>query len=561
MEDKYKIIISNDFDKSFESELEKYGISASCVKRIDPKLNKDDLISKLKDANAVAVRSNPSITKEIIEAVAPSKTLEIVVRGGVGTDNIDDKIATKYGIGVCNTPEANIISVAERVMAFTLNKATELDFYDELIKRGIWGKKTKKEIGQKPKPTELNGKTMGIYGMGNIGKGVAKRAKAFGMKIIAYDPFASKDMAERMGIELVSLEKLVESSDYMTIHAPLTDETRNSINKELLSKAKDNLTLINTSRAPIMGDGAIEYLLENKSKSRISLDVYEGEKKFEENFEKGKYRFLQKKYHGRLKLSPHLGASTPEAERRVAQETAFNISELLLHGRLKNAINFPKIPEDVDSKYLDLADRIGYLCANIAQLEQGNKHVVGIEYTCYNELNRYTSLFGNFITKGVLRTRVPFTSTVNAMEIASEQGIEVKGREPYEEKDYNAITVDIITEENNQRITHSVRGKIGEEGPIIQRVDSYTRVNLVPKGDKFLIEYDNKRGMLSGVGSVIEKYANVGFVNITESPDKSTSFASFSTDQPLKEEVMKEIKEKLEAKGINVYLQKHVTFN
>ncbi len=562
METNYKVVISSDFNKSFESELEALGISRDSVERVDPKIDKEDLISKLKGANALAVRSNPKVTADIIEAAAPSKNLEIIVRGGVGVDNIDLEAAKKHGVAVCNTPEANIISVAERVMAFTLNSAAELDFYDNTSKLGIWAKKTDKDIGEKPKPTEVYGKTMGIYGLGNIGKGVATRAKAFGMEILAYDPFASKEMAEKMGVKLVSLNELVEKSDYMTIHAPLTDKTKDSINKEVLSRAKDNLTLINTSRGDIIEEGAIGYLLDNKSKSRVCLDVFKGEKKFEENYEEGKYKFLQKKYLNRLKLSPHLGASTPGASERVAKETASNIAELLVNGRLKNAVNFARIPDDIDARYLDLADRIGYLCANIAQVEEGNKHVVAIEYTCYNELNKHTELFGNFITKGVLRTRVPQTSTVNAMEIADEQGIDVKGRKPYESKDYNAITVDIITEEEGgQRKKHSVRGTIGDEGSLIQRIDGYSRVNIIPEGDKFLIEYDNKPGMVATVGKIIEKYGvNIGFMNITERQDKSISLATFSTDKPLSEEAMKEMKQDLNHKGIQVYLQKHVSF-
>ncbi|MEZ5366702.1 MAG: hydroxyacid dehydrogenase, partial [Bryobacterales bacterium] len=285
--------------------------------------NKDEFRNHLADAEAILVRSAVKVTPDVF-AAAPK--LKVVGRAGVGVDNVDIVEATNRGVVVMNTPGGNAIAVAEHSLGFMLALARSIHLASASTKAGKWEKK--KFLGN-----ELQDKTLGIVGLGNIGQQVARRARPFGMKIVAYDPFVSADLAKDRGIEMVTLDELYAQADYISLHVALTDETRGMINSDTIAKMKDGVRIVNCARGELVDSNDLDKALESGKVAGAALDVFETEPPGESPL----FR------HANVIATPHIGGSTEEAQENVGIKIAQQVRDYLIDGVVMNAVNMPSV--------------------------------------------------------------------------------------------------------------------------------------------------------------------------------------------------------------------------
>ena len=309
-----------------------------------------ELLSLVKDAAALVVRSETKVTRNVM-AAAPE--LKVVGRAGVGVDNVDVEAATERGVIVMNTPGGNTISTAELTFSMLMALARKIPQAHLSMTRGEWERKAFKG-------TELLGKTLGVLGMGRIGSEVAKRALVFGMKVVAYDPYLTLDRAKELGVELVEeLEPLFAGADFITVHMPMTEQTRGMINAAAFAKMKDGVRLLNCARGGIINETDLLAAIDSGKVAGAALDVYEAEPLAKDSPIRNNPKII---------MTPHLGASTEEAQENVGIEVAEQIIDLLTTGEVRNAVNLPNLDAKTYARvkpFLTLAEKLGKLAGQL----------------------------------------------------------------------------------------------------------------------------------------------------------------------------------------------------
>src|SRR5438876_5383237 len=320
------------------------------VSLLENRPSETELLPRVTEVAAMIVRSETKVTKTIIEA-APK--LRVIGRAGLGVDNVDVEAATQRGIVVMNTPGGNTISTAELTFSMLMALARKIPQAHSSMKAGEWNRKAFQG-------TELYNKTLGILGMGRIGSEVAKRAVAFGMTVLAYDPYLNLARAKAMQVELVELDEIYARSDFITVHMPMTDETKGMINAAAFAKMKKGVRVLNCARGGIVNEKDLYDAIQSGQVAGAALDVYETEP-------------LPKEFPLRdlpqVIMTPHLGASTEEAQENVGIEVAEAITDYLLHGAVRNAVNLPNLDAKtyaIVKPYLELGLRLGRLLAQIS---------------------------------------------------------------------------------------------------------------------------------------------------------------------------------------------------
>jgi D-3-phosphoglycerate dehydrogenase len=365
-----------------------------------------DLAAALAEADALLVRSATKVTAALIQA-APH--LRIVGRAGTGVDNIDVTAASARGILVVNAPGANSISVAEHAFALMMALARAVPAADRAMKDGKWEKK--RFLG-----TELRGKTLGIAGLGRIGQEVAQRARAFGMRIVAHDPFISRDIAEALGVELLALDEVCAAADFLTLHLPSTPETHHLFNDERFSRVKPGLKLINTARGELIDPAALRRAIESGRVAGAGLDVFEQEPPTD-------WSLAQLP---QVVSTPHIAASTEEAQELVGLDTAAAVRDFLRDGVVRNAVNFPSVhPEELQrlQPWIRLAERLALL---VSQMGTARIEAIGLRYYGALADSRAADVLASSAAAGVLRPILSGgVSMVNARAAARERGIEI----------------------------------------------------------------------------------------------------------------------------------------
>ena len=359
----------------------------------------------LADADALIVRSAVDVTAEVLH-VAPK--LRVIGRAGVGVDNIDLEAATKAGIAVMNTPGANAVAVAEHTLALMLALARNLTRADATTRAGKWEKKSLQG-------TELRGKVLGIVGLGRIGLEVAKRAKAFEMKIMAHDPFVAPAVARSLEIQLAELDEVYAAADYLTLHVGLTPQTTRMIDEKALAKMKRGVRIINCARGELVDEAALAAAIAGKQVSGAALDVFA-----QEPPKDSPLPALEN-----VISTPHIAGSTHEAQEAVGVQIAGQIREYLKRGVIQNAVNMPSIDDQQYAQmqpYIALAEKLGAFLANIAS---GSVQAISIRYT--GRLREWkTELIRNAAIQGILNQRIAErANVVNAAAIAQERGIQI----------------------------------------------------------------------------------------------------------------------------------------
>ncbi|HUO91654.1 MAG TPA: phosphoglycerate dehydrogenase [Rhizomicrobium sp.] len=367
-------------------------------------LSKDELLAIVGDYDGIAIRSATKITADVIKA---AKKLKVVGRAGIGVDNVDIPAATAAGVIVMNTPFGNSITTAEHAIALLMALARELPAANASTHAGKWEKNRFMGV-------ELYGKTLGLIGAGNIGSIVADRAKGLKMKVVAYDPFLSAERADDLGIEKVELGDLLARADFITLHTPLTDQTRGIISADAINRMKKGVRIVNCARGGLIDEAALKAALDSGHVAGAALDV------FEEEPAKSNLLFGNEK----VVATPHLGASTSEAQENVALQVAEQISDYLLTGAITNALNMPSITAEEAHKvrpWITLAEKLG---AFAGQLTPTSLKAVDILYEGAAALLNTRALTQAALA-GLLKPALSDVNMVNAPIIAKERGIKV----------------------------------------------------------------------------------------------------------------------------------------
>ena len=367
-------------------------------------LSPANLLEEIGNYDGLLVRSNTQVKAPVIQA---ARNLKVIGRAGTGVDNIDLEAATKKGIVVMNTPGGNSISVAEHTIALLLSLARYLPQASSSARQGKWDKKQFTGF-------ELKDKTLGVVGLGRIGIEVVRRAKAFQMNLVVYDPFVSDRLAKDLNIKMVSLDQLFASSDIITLHVPLVDATRNLINAQSIAKMKDGVYLINTARGELIQESDLALALNSGKVAAAGLDVFSVEPPTPE------HPLLK---HPRVIATPHIAASTLEAQETVGVEIAEQIRSFLKEGVIRNAVNFPSVSFEEYQKlgpFLRLGENLG---AFLSQISEGRMNEIGIRY--YGETTDLnTNLIANAIIVGILKPILcEGVNVINARKILDERGI------------------------------------------------------------------------------------------------------------------------------------------
>ncbi|WP_404420174.1 phosphoglycerate dehydrogenase [Nibricoccus sp. IMCC34717] len=481
------------------------------------------VLELVKDVHAIAVRSETKITREVIQA-AP--LLKVVGRAGVGVDNVDVEAATERGVVVMNTPAGNTIATAELTFTHILCGARPVPQAAASMKAGQWDRKSFSGI-------ELFKKTLGVVGLGRIGGEVAKRALAFGMRVLAYDPYLAPSRAKAMGVEAATLDEVLAQADYITVHMPLTDDTKYMINAAAFAKAKKGLRIFNCARGGIIQESALIEALKSGKVAAAGLDVFEDEPLAADS----ELRKLPN-----VVLTPHLGASTAEAQESVGIEVAEQIADVLAGGVIRNAVNMPSIDAaalKVVGPYLDLGTKLGTLVQQIAP-----QQIASLKITYWGKV---ADLDVNSITRAVERGFLRRISGdevnfVNAPFILQRLGIQAEVVKSTNECDYSElITVEAIAGDGT---VHSAQGTLIGKAmqPRIVGING-REVEVEASGKLLVLENVDVPGMVGQVGTLLGKdKVNIADMSLSRLTPGGTAYMVVRVDNEPSESARQELK-------------------
>jgi D-3-phosphoglycerate dehydrogenase len=444
-----------------------------------------NLAQELETADALLVRSAVQVDAALL---SNASKLRVIGRAGVGVDNIELEPATRKGIAVMNTPGANAVAVAEHTMGLMLTMARFISRANELMHSGKWEKKALQG-------TELRGKTLGIVGLGKIGLEVSKRARTFGMEVVAHDPFVSAAIAKDIGIRLASLDEVYSASDYLSLHVGLTPQTENMINAESLKKMKRGVRLVNCARGELVDEGALVSALKDGQVAAAALDVFVKEPLKDSPLQK----------LDNVILTPHIAGSTNEAQEAVGHQIALQVKEYLKHGVIQNAVNVPSVSHEeyLQMKpYIVLAERLGSF---LAQISNSSVEEILIGYT--GHITEWkTELIRNAAIKGILNVAVDETANlVNAASLASSRGLPVHEERKPKASTGGAGSV-LSIEIKTQKERHVVKGAVlRENAPRLLHVDG---IDAEAPLERNLIYMRNQDvpGVIGKVGTILGKH-------------------------------------------------------
>ena len=448
-------------------------------------LSKNELIRVIPEYDAMVVRSQTKVTKEVIDA---AKNLKIIGRAGAGVDNIDIGAATQKGIVVVNAPGGNSVSAAEHTFALILSLVRKIPQADKEVKDGKWDRK--KFMG-----VELRGKTIGIIGLGRVGFEVAKRARAFEMNILAYDPYIPEERAKAVGARLVSFDELIRKADIITVHVPKTKETEKMIGKKEIGKMKDGVYIVNCARGGIVDEKALYDALVSGKVAGAALDVYENEPPDPKNP-------LFKLEN--VITTPHIGASTREAQISVGMIVANEIINMANDLPVKNAVNLPSLDPakfEYILPYIKLAEKMG----KIACVRLGRKFN-GMKITFKGKLSK----IGNeieYVTraalKGLLEPVLTDVNLVSAKPLAEERGIKIEESTSMESGVYESLLEITVSSDGKEFFLAGTC--FSKEDYRIIKIDEY-KVDFVPEGHYIISLHEDKPGVIGRVGTLFGKH-------------------------------------------------------
>ena len=498
------------------------------------RLSEAELIPLVADVVAMLVRSETKVTRKVIEA---AKQLRVVGRAGVGVDNIDVDAATQHGVVVMNTPGGNTITTAELSFAMILNLARHIAQAHGSMVQGKWDRKLYQGV-------ELSGKTLGVLGMGRIGSEVAKRAQAFGMKVLGYDPFLTGERARAIGVELTDLDGVYRNADFISVHMPVTEQTKGMLNAAAFTKMKPGVRIVNCARGEIIVENDLIAALDSGKVAAVGLDVYATEPlPAEHPFRK----------HAGITLTPHLGASTSEAQEKCGIEVAEVIAGYLLTGEVRNAVNLPyldaKTYEQV-KPYLTLGEKLGKLLAQLAPPLVDRLHI-----TYGGKAQELPNI--DPVTRAILmgflsRASVKDLNNVNVRGVASTLGLTVEEKRSSEPVTFNEwLHVQAF---NGAEKVISAGGTFfgSPDNPRIVRLFSQP-VEIVPFGVVLLMRNKDRPGIVGHIGTLLAKHkVNIAGMSLSRDTVGGQALTVLNLDNEPSAEVLSELQKDGDISNVSV---------
>jgi D-3-phosphoglycerate dehydrogenase len=482
-------------------------------------LKPEELISIIGDYEALVVRSQTQVTAEIIAA---GKKLQVIGRAGVGVDNVDIAEATQRGVVVVNAPTGNTISAAEHTIALLLALARHIPQANSSLKGGAW--KRSHFMG-----TEVRNKTLGLIGLGNVGSEVARRARGLEMRLIANDPFISEEHAKNLQVELVTMKKLLKEADFITLHTPLTSKTRGMIGEKELALVKPTVRIINTARGALIDQEALARAVKEKRVAGAAIDVFPVEPTTESPLFQS----------DNIIVTPHLGASTAEAQVIAARDVAEQIIDVFNGRPAKYAVNAPFIPVEMLSvlaPFINVAATVGRL---VSQLVEGQVSTIQIRYN--GEIAEYDTKALKAAALGGLLEQVSEerVNLVNADMVAKKRGLTVVEQEEAESENYTSLlTVEATTSAGVTAVAGTVmRGEVH-----IVRIGNYW-IDIVPTGGYFLFcDHLDRPGLIGAAGKITgEADINISFMHLSRLKPRGQALMILALDEPLTEKQRQQI--------------------
>ena len=515
---KYRVLVS---DKMSPKGIEVFAGYSDVEVDVKVGMSEDELIAVIGDYDGLAIRSATKVTARVIAA---AKRLKVVGRAGIGVDNVDIPAATVQGIVVMNTPKGNTITTAEHTVSMMLSLSRNIPQATASMKSGKWEKS--RFMGK-----ELFNKTLGVVGLGNIGAIVADRAQGLKMKVIAFDPFISEERAANMDIELVSLDNLFRRADYITVHTPMTKETRHMINQDSFAIMKDSVRIINCARGGIVKEDDLFVALRDGQVSGAAFDVFEEEPPAADHPLFGLDNFI---------CTPHLGASTDEAQVNVAVTVAEQIADYLCNGTIVNALNVPSVSAEVlkvTGPYLTLAEKMGLFYTQLCSGESCGLSEVRIEYQG-SVTEHDTAPITTALLKGLLTPMVgDVVNFVNAPSIAKDRGISVAETKTEEAGNFTGM---ILLQGKSGDRHFSVSGTLfGKVEPRIVKVNQF-ELDAIPEGHLLVIDAYDKPGVIGSIGAYLgDNKVNIGRMQFGREGVGGMSLSLVQIDTPIDESVVK----------------------
>jgi D-3-phosphoglycerate dehydrogenase len=481
-------------------------------------LGEAELVAAIDGFDALAVRSATKVTAKVLAA---AQNLKVVGRAGIGVDNIDLAAATARGVVVMNTPYGNAVTTAEHALAMMMALARQIPEADRSTQAGKWEKNRFMGV-------ELTGKTLGIVGCGNIGSIVADRARGLHMKVIAYDPFLPPQRAASLNVERVELAALFKRADVITLHVPLTNETRHLINRTTLTGMKKGVRIVNCARGGLVDEAALREALDSGQVAGAAFDVFETEPA----------KACALFGHPNFIATPHLGASTEEAQENVAVQVAEQIADFLLTGAVVNSVNTPAISVEqapVLRPYMRLAEQLGGF---LGQLGDTAPRAVTVAY-CGHVAELDTRPLTAVILQGLLKRSLEVVNMVNAPQIARERGIDVREEKCETTEDYQTlITLAVASEDRKRTLAGTLFG--GKRPRIVEIQGIPIEAELGPH--MLYIRNQDKPGFIGALGKTLgDAGINIATFHLGRSAPGEDAVALVETDQPLEPELLERI--------------------
>ena len=508
---KPKVLISDKMDPNAARIFEERGCDVDVITGQTP----DELAAIIGQYDGLAIRSSTTVTPAILDAAT---NLKVIGRAGIGVDNVDIPYASGKGVVVMNTPFGNSITTAEHAIALIMAVARQIPAANAQTQKGEWPKSAFMGV-------EVTGKILGLIGAGNIGSIVASRAQGLKMKVIAFDPFLTEDRAVELGIEKVDLDGLLARADFITLHTPLTDQTRNILSADNLAKTKKGVRIVNCARGGLIDEAALKELLDSGHVAGAALDVFAVEPAKESPLF-GTPNFI---------CTPHLGASTTEAQVNVALQVAEQMADFLVTGGVTNALNMPSLSAEEAPKlkpYMGLAEKLGSL---VGQLAHGNLTQISIERE-----GAAAELSGKpiegAVLAGLMRRYSDTVNMVNGPFLARERGLDVRSIRHERDGAYNTLIRVTVGTEQGER---SVAGTLfGNEAPRLVEIFGIG-IEAELDGHMLYIVNEDAPGFIGRIGTLLGEHGiNIGTFNLGRRQAGGEAVLLLSVDQPIPQAVI-----------------------
>ena len=510
-----KVLISDKLSPKAEKIFTERGIEVDVITGLE----RDELIKIIAKYDGLAIRSSTKVTQKVLDAAS---NLKVVGRAGIGVDNVDIPYATSKGVAVMNTPFGNAITTAEHAISLIMSLVRNIPQANESTHGGKWEKS--KYMG-----TEITGKTLGLIGCGNIGSIVADRALGLKMKVLAYDPFLTEEKALELQVRKVELDELLSSSDIITLHVPMTDQTANIINKDSIEKCKDGVRIVNCARGGLVDEKALKKYIENGKVSGAAIDVFELEPATDSIF------FGMEE----VICTPHLGASTLEAQENVALQVADQMSDFLTTGAVSNAINMPSISASeapVLKPFTKVSEQLGLF---VGQLMPSDYHEISIDYV--GDVSNYNcSPITSAAVAGILNASFPDINMVSAPSIARDKGIAITETKKDEYSAYESyIRINLLSKKE----TFSIGGTTFSDGK--PRIVQINGINLEAElmANMLYVTNNDVPGLIGSLGNILgNEGINIASFNLGRTAPLKDAMALIGIDSPVNEKVISEVK-------------------